>query len=144
MLFENLKKPIYGRHTYIKSYFKLIIFILIDTEAIIVSNKDNKKLTYTKDMLIKNIAEKCGEDNKTIRLFYNALEDNIADILSSAEPGTDMVIRLFEGITINTTYVPEKSKVNNLTGEPIIAKSKIKPKANITRYYCDKLTNRGK
>ena len=109
-----------------------------------MSNKDNKKLTYTKDMLIKNIAEKCGEDVKTIKLFYNALEDNIADILSSAEPGTDMVIRLFEGITINSTYVPEKSKINNLTGEPIIAKSKIKPKANITRYYCDKLTNLGK
>ena len=28
MLFENSKKPIYGRHTYIKSYFKLIYFYI--------------------------------------------------------------------------------------------------------------------
>ena len=105
-----------------------------------MSNKDKTKLTYTKDMLIKNIAMMSGNDVKMVRTIYNALEDDIARLLSLASPDTDVSLRLFEGITLNSTFVPEKTKVNNLTGEEIIASSKIKPKANITRYYCDKIS----
>lgn len=106
-----------------------------------MSKKDKTKLTYTKDMLIKNIAMMSGNDVKVVRTIYNALEDDIARLLSLASPDTDVSLRLFEGITLNSTFVPEKTKVNNLTGEEITASSKIKPKANITRNYCEKISN---
>lgn len=105
-----------------------------------MSNKDKTRLTYTKDMLIKNIAMMSGNDVKVVRAIYNALEEDIARLLSLASPDTDVSLRLFEGITINSTFVPEKTKINNLTGEEIIASSKIKPKANITRNYCEKIS----
>jgi hypothetical protein len=105
-----------------------------------MSDKDKTKLTYTKNMLIKNIAMMSGNDVEVVRTIYNALEDDIAHLLSLASPDTDVSLRLFEGITLNSTFVPEKTKVNNLTGEEIVASSRIKPKANITRYYCDKIS----
>ena len=94
-------------------------------------------------MFINNIAMETGQDPKTVRSIYNALEEDISRFLLLADEDTDVSLRLFEGITINSTFVPEKAKVNNLTGEEIIASSKIKPKANITRNYCEKL-NRSK
>ena len=51
-------------------------------------------------------------------------------------------VRLFEGIVLNGVYVPSHEKVNNLTGETIVTKSKIVPKAHITRTYCDKISSR--
>lgn len=106
--------------------------------------QEKTKTTYTKDMLVRKIAEVCRKDSTTVRSVYNALEEMIAKILSSATPDTDVTIRLFEGITIDSTYVPEKTKVNNLTGKIITSASKIQPKANITRNYRNKLTANNK
>ena len=117
-------------------------------EVATMSNKINiqekVKNTYTKDILIKNIAEKCNKDVNTVRTVYNTLENTIAKLLSSANENTDVTIRLFEGISIDSTFVPEKTKINNLTGKVITSTSKIKPKANITRYYRDKITANNK
>lgn len=109
----------------------------------IVLKNEKTTLTYTKAMFINNIAMETGQDPKTVRSVYNALEKDISRFLLLADEDTDVSLRLFEGITINSTFVPEKAKVNNLTGEEIITSSKIKPKANITRNYCEKL-NRSK
>lgn len=106
--------------------------------------QDKTKHTYTKDMLIRSIADVCHKDIGTIRIFYNALEENVAKILSSATSDNDISIRLFEGITLDSTFIPEKTKVNNLTGNVITSSSKIKPKANITRSYRSKLTTHNK
>lgn len=109
-----------------------------------LNSQEKVKHTFTKDMLIRNIAEMCDENMSTIRNIYNLLEQNVAKLLSSADPNTDISIRLFEGITIDSTFIPEKTKINNLTSQVITATSKIKPKANITRSYCKKLTNHNK
>lgn len=109
-----------------------------------LKSQDKIKYTYTKDMLIRSIADACHKDMGTVRHIYNALEENVAKLLSSATPDTDISIRLFEGITIDSTFVLEKTKLNNLTGEVITATSKIKPKANITRSYKNKLMARNK
>ena len=97
--------------------------------------------SYTKEMMIRNIAEKCCKNIGTIRIVYNALEDLIAEYLSAASPDTDVSIRLFEGITMDSTFIPEKDKLNNLTGQVIKTTSKIKPKANVTRYYGERLSS---
>lgn len=109
-----------------------------------LKTQEKIKITYTKDMLIKNIAEECNKNKSIVRTIYNAIEKSVAEILSSADPNTDISIRLFEGVSIDSIYIPEKTKMNNLTGKVITAASKVKPKANITRYYCDKLTNYNK
>lgn len=106
-----------------------------------MTNKENIKNTYTKEMIIRNISHKCGKEIKLVRDIYNALEYEIEHLLSSADPDTDIVLRLFEGISISSTFIPEQTKVNNLTGKMITSSSKIKPKANITRRYCEKITN---
>lgn len=108
--------------------------------------KENSKTnrTYTKQMLIREIAKECRKDVRTVGTVYNLLEENIKRILSTADKDTDVTIRLFDGISIGSTFVPERTKLNNLTGEVITAKNKIKPKAKITRYYCDKVTNYNK
>lgn len=106
--------------------------------------KEKNKVTYTKDKLIRKITENCNRDIHTVRTIYNSLEDMIAELLSSASPDTDISVRLFEGITLDSTFIPEKTKINNLTGKVITTISKIKPKANITRNYRDKLTSYNK
>ena len=108
--------------------------------------EDNNKIktTYTKDMLIKRISKECGENPRVVRDIYNALEEDMARLLSCANEDVDISIRLFEGITLGSTFVPEKAKLNNLTGETIMTLEKIKPKAHITRNYCEKITNYNK
>ena len=105
-----------------------------------MKNQEKIKVVHTKDMIIKNISEECNKDKKIVRSIYNALENYITEHLSSADIDTDISIRLFEGITIDSEFIPEKTNVNNLTGKIITSKSKIRPKANITRNYREKLT----
>lgn len=100
------------------------------------------KVTKTKENLIKEIAK---QTNKTIidtKIFYDALESIIFNTLSSASEEQDMCIKLFEGVSLNGIYIPEKTKQNNLTGRLSLVESKIKPKFEVTRTYCEKLNNK--
>ena len=96
----------------------------------------------TKDSLIRNIARKSNQKISDTKDFYDTLESIIFDTLSSVNKNQDVCIRLFEGISLDGIYIPEKTKKNNLTGEVSLVKSKIKPKFNITRSYCKKLNNK--
>jgi nucleoid DNA-binding protein len=98
-----------------------------------------EKIKVTKETLIKDIAKQTNKNISDVRDVYNALEKTIFDILSSVDVNGDITIRLFEGISLDGTYIPEKTKQNNLTGEVSFVNSKIKPKFNITRSYCEKL-----
>lgn len=95
----------------------------------------------TKENLIRDIAKQTNNNISDIKLVYNALESFIFDTLSSVNANEDVCIRLFEGISLDGTYTPEKTKKNNLTGETHLVQSKIKPKFNITRSYCEKLNS---
>lgn len=122
----------------------LLIMSASDMEVIALSIDDKKVITYTKSMLIKEIAKATKKDSLTIRKIYDALENAIVEILSSADSESDVSIRLFEGIVIDGMYIPEKTKVNNLTGKTMTTTSKIRPKARISRNYCEKITSLGK
>lgn len=100
------------------------------------------KVAITKDNLIRNIAKQTGKSVYDIGIFYNALEAIIFNTLCSVDEERDVRIKLFEGISLNGEYVPEKTKKNNLTGKVSFVSSKIKPKFNITRTYCEKLNNK--
>lgn len=101
-----------------------------------------KQIKITKENLIKYVANKTNKTILETKDIYNALEDIIFDILSSTNEEQNVCIKLFEGINLDGTFVPEKTKRNNLTGEIKLVSSKIKPKFNITRSYCEKLNNR--
>lgn len=101
-----------------------------------------EKIKVTKENLIRNIAKETKKNINEVRDFYNSFENLIFDILSSVDVNGDISIRLFEGISLDGIYVPEKTKQNNLTGEVSLVESKIKPKFNITRSYCEKLNSK--
>ena len=96
-------------------------------------------IKITKENLIRDIAKQTNNTISNVRNIYNSLEDIIFDILSSVNEDKDICIKLFEGINLDGIYVPEKEKKNNLTGKISLIESKIKPKCNITRNYCEKL-----
>jgi nucleoid DNA-binding protein len=98
-------------------------------------------IRFTKENLIKDIAKQTKSNISDVKEIYNALENVIFDILSSVDESQDVNIRLFEGISLDGIYVPEKEKRNNLTGKVSFVESKIKPKFYITRSYCEKLNN---
>lgn len=100
-----------------------------------------EQIKITKENLIKDIAKQTNKSINDVKDIYNTLENTIFDILSSVSVNGDISIRLFEGISLEGVYVPEKTKKNNLTGKLSCIKSKIKPKFNITRSYCEKLNN---
>ena len=99
----------------------------------------NKKIKFTKETIIRDIAKQTNNNISDVKDIYNALEKTIFDILSSVETNGDVTIKLFEGISVDGVYIPEKNKQNNLTGKVSFVESKIKPKFNITRSYCEKL-----
>lgn len=105
-------------------------------------DKKIKITKITKENLIKDIARQTKKNTNDVREIYNTLENTIYDILSSVDEKQEFCIRLFEGISLDGSYIPDKTKKNNLTDETILVHSKIKPKFNITRSYCEKLNNK--
>ena len=100
-----------------------------------------EKIKITKESLIKDIAKQTNKSINDVKDIYNTLEKTIFDIISSVEINGDITIKLFEGISLDGIYIPEKTKKNNLTGEVNLVESKIKPKFTITRSYCEKLNS---
>ena len=97
------------------------------------------KIKITKEFLIRDIAKQTNKNIGDVKEIYNTLEKTIFDILSSVDVNGDVSIKLFEGVSLDGIYILEKTKQNNLTGEVRLVESKIKPKFNITRSYCEKL-----
>lgn len=94
----------------------------------------------SKKKLVKSI--RSSHTKSAVRDVYNIFENLIFESLSSVNRKQDVCIRLFEGISLDGKFVSEKTKRNNLTGEVGLVESRIKPKFNITRSYCEKLNNK--
>lgn len=114
----------------------------ISTEDLIklIDKSTDENGIISKKKLIKSIRN--SHTKTVIKEVYNMFENVIFDSLSSVDKKQDVCIKLFEGISLDGKYVPEKTKKNNLTGETSFVGSKIKPKFNITRSYCEKLNNK--
>lgn len=104
-----------------------------------MASDKNGKTVYTKAQMIKLIARSAKVRRSLVQKIYECFEDEIRTLLASADENNDVVLRLFEGISISSEFLPHKEKVNNLTGENITTLEKIRAKAKITRRYCDKL-----
>ena len=115
-------------------------FISTDDLLKLIDKSTDENGIISKKKLIKSIRN--SHTKSVIKYVYNSLEKIIFDTLCSADKKQDVCIRLFEGISLDGKYVSEKTKKNNLTGEIGFVESKIKPKFNITRSYCDKLNDK--
>lgn len=104
-------------------------------------DKNKNKKTYTKAELIANVARRVRVRRTLVKKIYEGLEQEIMHLLAQANIDEDICLHLFEGISIDSTFLPEKEKINNLTGEKITTLEKIKAKASITKNYCKKLFN---
>ena len=62
-----------------------------------------------------NIAKQGNMDKDDVGKIYDLLEEKIFNLLSSTNDEHDVEIRLFNGISLDGVYVPEKSKKNNST-----------------------------
>ena len=121
----------------------------------VLSNKSNDDYISTEDLIgvINKVIDEDGVISKkkliksikgyhtksVIKDVYNLLEDVVFQSLCSANEEQDVSIRLFEGISLDGIYIPEQTRINNFNGKTMVCPSKIKPKCNITRTYCEKL-----
>lgn len=102
--------------------------------------EEKEKLTYTKADLIKSIARDCGFEQEEVRMVYESLDQHIFEALGSATEDADVTIRLFDGVSMSSTFEPKMARHNNLTDENIISLPKVRPKAKLTRNYRERLT----
>ena len=104
-----------------------------------MAKNKNTKVIVKRD-LIKDVANCVPYNTATVKEIYDMLETRFFKILSLATDGNPVKIKLFDGVSVESVYCPETEKKNNLTGEIITCKPKIKPKFNITDNYIEKLT----
>lgn len=115
-------------------------FISSEDLLTLIDKATDENGVVSKKKLVKSVRN--SHSKRVIKDVYDVLEDILFNILSSVNNKQDICIKLFEGISLDGTYVPEKTKKNNLTGETKLVHSKIKPKFNITRSYCEKLNGK--
>ena len=113
----------------------------ISTEDLLglINEATDEDGVISKRRLMKSI--KGYHTKSVVRDIYGLMENVIFSSLSSVNENKDVCIKMFEGISLDGTYVPEQLKKINLTGKMVLVEGKIKPKFNVTRSYCDKLNN---
>lgn len=94
---------------------------------------------YRKPQIIKRIARSARIRLAVVEDVYDALERELFGMLSEADGESGIELRMFDGLSITSEYVEPHEKINNITGELITTKPRIKPKASFTRNYREKL-----
>lgn len=101
--------------------------------------KTNTNIVTRKDLIKKIHEDFDGEYSKReITRILDSLEFFIYDNLIQATESHGVQIRLFGGLQLISTYVPEKV-CNTCFGDNITIPARIKTKAKLTRYYNQKL-----
>lgn len=95
-------------------------------------------MTITQEELIHQIASKEDIDVATVRKIFKSTENFIFAYLSSATQSESKTIKLFDGLSLECNYVPER-KIHGY--DDILCKPKIWAKPKITRYYNRKINN---
>ena len=77
-----------------------------------------------------------------VQEFYDCFEKQIFDNLTSIADDDDnetIMIKLFDGIQVIGTVLPEREKTVNYSGETITVAGKIKVKSHITKHFKEKV-----
>lgn len=139
---DNQNKTIITKEKLINMITKECSDDFISTEDLLelIDKASDEYGIISKKKLIRSIKD--SHTKAVIKNVYNTLERLLFKSLSSVDKKHNVTIRMFEGITLDGSYIPEKTKKNNLTGEVSLVHSKIKPKFNITRSYSEKLNDK--
>ena len=112
-------------------------FISLEDLFKLIDKSSDKDGVVSKKKLVKSI--RSSHSKMVVKTVLDVLEDSLFEYLSSVDEEQDICIKLFEGISLEGIYAAEKLKKSNLTGEVSLIPSRVKPKFNITRTYCEKL-----
>lgn len=93
-------------------------------------------LIITQEMLIQQVAESQNQDSAAIRRIFKNAEALIFNILSSTTPSEPAIIKIFDGLSLECRYIPEKTIH---TYEELHCNAKIWARPKITRHYNRKL-----
>ena len=93
-------------------------------------------MIITQEKLVKQIADRENINAATVLKIFKSSEDVIFNYLSSTSPQENTVIKLFDGLRLECTHIPEK-EIH--TYDKIVCKPRIWTKAKITRHYNRKL-----
>lgn len=93
-------------------------------------------MIINQENLIKQIAEREDTNMATVRNIFESAEKIIFDHLSSTTPTENTIVKIFDGLSLECNYIPEKTIH---TYSDIKCKERIWVKPKITRYYNRKL-----
>ena len=101
----------------------------------------NKKETVkvSRDKVIELVAKMEHTTTDNIGSVFDSIEEVMITALSGVNENRDVLVKLFNGISVRGTYLPERLKKNNLTGKIIKVASNIKLKPAITKTFSDKI-----
>lgn len=108
------------------------------------NQKNSVTKIVTRDEVIRFLAKDLGENIQPMRTRYRLWEDKIREILSEAEDGKDVSIRLFDGIKLESKFVPVRERLDTLTGQRKMYDSKVKAKASLSKRYLEKVNRKKK
>lgn len=91
-------------------------------------------MIITRDNFIRQIAEKEEVDTAAVRRIFQSAEDILSGCLTSASPAEPVVIRLFNGISIERKYIAKKTYSKGMF-QDMVCPEHVNIKANISRYY---------
>lgn len=91
-------------------------------------------MTITQESLIRQIAEKEDIDVATVRNIFKSAEDIIFDHLSSTAPSENIVIKLFNGISLKRKYI-KKKKYSRGMFQNIECPEHVNVKAYSSKYF---------
>lgn len=139
---DNQNKIIITKEKLINMISKECNDDFISTEDLIqlINKATDDDGIISKKKLIKSIRD--SHTKTVVKNVYNTLEHLLFKSLLSADKRHDVVIKMFEGISLNGKFIPEQMKENHLTKQTSLVESHIKPKFNITRSYREKLNGK--
>lgn len=116
-------------------------------EAVTMSDQKDKVVTtqvITKREVIRSLAEEFNMTVETVGSIYDSLENRIRLMLGSANEDTNIEIHLFDGVKLESKFLPSKEKLNNLTGKTQMVDKRIKAKASLSRRYLENLNRKNR
>ena len=97
--------------------------------------KPNQKVITRKDLINQIISDFDGRYSKAeITRILDDLEFNIVDQLLQATENHGVQVRLFSGLQLISSYVPEEADKNRF-GQKMTIPARLKAKAKLSRYF---------
>lgn len=107
--------------------------------CILVGRREKVTYLVSKEDLIENISSVTHEQKEFVKNVLEALNNTVREYLSGVNAKEEVSIKVLDGITIDGYYQEGKEKRSNITKEKITVSPKIKIKANISKYFKNKI-----